>query len=117
MLDHDGYSDPRITHLDFDSPAEALRLGRLMAVARILGIRPHAACWTRTRRGWHVSIRWDRAFDRLALVSLQAILGSDLKRECLNLMRALADPAPAEWAARRWNILYSRKVANGRKRV
>lgn len=104
-----------MAHLDFDRPWEVLGLRRLAAVARILGVRVREVCYTRSRRGWHVSIRWNRAFDRSALVALQAVLGSDPRREALNLMRALADPQPAKWAAKRWNILYAWKVVKPRR--
>jgi hypothetical protein len=44
----------------------------------------------------------------LALVSAQAILGSDFRRESLNLMRCLSRPSAAR--ARYWNILFDKKI-------
>jgi hypothetical protein len=47
----------------------------------------------------------NRAIPALAVVACQAILGSDYRRESLNLMRCLTGPAHP----RLWNILYERK--------
>lgn len=47
----------------------------------------------------------------MALVAMQAILGSDPMREALNWVRA-SDPKQlrGHWA-QRWNILYDRKIS------
>lgn len=67
--------------------------------------------YDRTKRGWHVVIEWDRAFPPVALVALQAILGSDSRREALNFMRALSlDGCRDRQCFLRFNLLFSHKV-------
>jgi hypothetical protein len=51
----------------------------------------------------------------LEIVMLQALCGSDLRRETFNLVRALRLPdAPAFWHTR-WNVLYSEKLTGGKE--
>ncbi len=45
----------------------------------------------------------------LEIVALQFALGSDCKRETLNLMRVMSRPSDPK-ARNRWNILYERKL-------
>lgn len=84
-------------------------LEQLFAVAHILGIRP---LWIRydpsTRKGWHVIIKWDKKMLPAEIVALQSVLGSDRRRETLNLMRVMSEFGPEGDA--RWNILYSGKL-------
>jgi hypothetical protein len=81
---------------------------RSMCVSfRIIGtVKPKWINYSRTRRGWHVEIGLNKRIGPLEIVALQAVLGSDPRRECLNLMRVMNGGA----VDRRWNILYSRKL-------
>lgn len=73
-------------------------------------------------RGWHYTARmvineelWDTArwvpsgSEALVECAVQAILGSDWRREALYLMRILAPGAPDFWR-RRSNILFTHKL-------
>ena len=51
---------------------------------------------------------WERRFLPIEHVAIQAILGSDFRRETLNLMRVLSEPRGA--GRKRWNILYEHKL-------
>ena len=51
-------------------------------------------------------IKLNRSLAAIEMVALQSVLGSDPRRECLNLMRVLYGGG----ADRRWNILYSSKL-------
>lgn len=102
------------TFCDFDYTSWYWRqrgpgLEQVFAVARILSLRP---LWIRydpsTRKGWHVIIQWNRRMAPAEIVALQAVLGSDRRRETLNLMRVMGG-LPKE-AGGRWNILYSAKL-------
>jgi hypothetical protein len=63
-------------------------------------------CYERTARGWHVVIGLSISITPIETVALQAILGSDPRRESLNLMRVLYGGG----SDKRWNILYKRKL-------
>lgn len=72
----------------------------------------------RTKRGWHVELYSNLYLKPAESVALQAILGSDFKREAFNLFRAhRLSLAPAFWRALpRWNILHARKLTDGTAR-
>lgn len=81
----------------------------------MVGLIPREGiCMERTRRGWHVLIKLRERLLPSELVALQSCLGSDGRREALNLMRALAirkecDGVTPYWK-KRWNILFSGKL-------
>lgn len=93
--------------IDIDSP----RVPRLSGVASLSHIIGTRALWIRcdrTKHGWHIVIHWERRFLPIEHVAIQAILGSDFRRETLNLMRVLSEPRGA--GRKRWNILYESKL-------
>ena len=64
----------------------------------------------RTRRGWHVIARLrGRRIPPFALVAMQILLGSDRRREKLNLRRAMFIGRDTYRAAR-WQVLFARKL-------
>ena len=105
------YHDSRTILLDFDKHY-APRLSPLFAVLHIIGLRARWIHYERTRRGWHVRIRLEYPLLPAETVALQFALGSDKRRETLNLMRVFwlaRKEHKAKWS-KRWNILYERKV-------
>jgi hypothetical protein len=62
----------------------------------------------RTKRGYHVELLAHIRLTSSRMVALQAILGSDYRREAFNLFRAQALPfAPAFWGRLpHWNVLH-----------
>jgi hypothetical protein len=84
----------------------------MWVTSRIIGLRVNFIRYDRTRRGWHIVIRLERrkrkngGFTPLEKVALQAVFGSDARREALNLMRVIN----GNGKDKRWNILYSRKL-------
>ena len=108
-------ANPRHLLLDYDR-AKTPSLRDVYRVARIAGFGVEWVRHDRTRRGWHVVIRTDRKLLPAEQVALQAILGSDPRRELLNIMRVIAirrrDPG-VEWRGR-WNILFSGKLKEDR---
>jgi hypothetical protein len=71
----------------------------------LLGIRTFI-----TKKGIHRLVRITETLQPLEIVMLQALCGSDVRRETFNLVRALQLPnAPAFWHSR-WNVLYSEKL-------
>lgn len=102
------FSDPRMIFCDFDTP-RCPSMWEINRVFHILDIRPRYVRFDRTRRGWHIIIELPKPLEKAATVALQAILGSDPRRETLNLMRALS----IRWDAfneRRWNVLFREKL-------
>lgn len=95
-------------YCDYDRPSPP-SLWEINRIFHILDIRPRAIRYDRTRHGWHVIIELPRALDKAATVALQAILGSDPRRETLNLMRAL-NTRWDDFNECRWNILFREKI-------
>lgn len=101
--------------LDFDF-RRVPRVRPIWSVFRVVGLRPAWIRTDRTRRGWHVVIGLRENLQPAETVALQAILGSDDRREGLNLMRVIAirkNPPPAFWK-NRWNLLFSSKLQDGK---
>jgi hypothetical protein len=62
----------------------------------------------RTTNGWHVVIACNARMSMMRVVALQAVLGSDWKRENFNIQRAtIARRLPPFWRERS-NVLYHR---------
>lgn len=100
---------PKRTLCDYDVP-KAPPLTMLWAVARIVNLKPECIRYDRTARGWHVVIDWDRELSPAETVALQAVLGSDIRREALNLSRILSPGAKTKRGAERWNLLFKGKL-------
>lgn len=96
--------------MDFDQ-RKPPSLRPIWAVLHRLGMR---AEWTRidmTAKGWHVVIRLNVRLPLFATIAIQACLGSDKRREILNMRRALAlAVSPSKFWLKRANILYEEKV-------
>lgn len=82
------------------------------AVCRIVGLRIKRIRLDRTARGWHTVLYIQESLTPSETVALQAILGSDDRREALNLMRVIAirQRDPGGFWRDRWNLLFSEKL-------
>lgn len=102
-------------YLDFDSPLipESF-LENYAFLKRTLDVEtgPTLDIYASHNGGRHVVITLHGKYPSLAVVAMQAILGSDPRRETFNLFRALSlGNAPAFWRENaRWNVLYSEKL-------
>lgn len=100
-----------VLRLDYDRlcpPRDSYR--RVVAALRWLRLRPLAIVYRRTARGWHVKVAVSRRCSALVVVALQAIMGSDPRRETFNLVRARVLPrVPSEWRTR-YSVLFGRKL-------
>lgn len=101
------YADPAITMCDYDH-GRPPTMPDIWRVAARLDIKPVWVEYDRTRRGWHLTIKWNRKFKPAETIALQSILGSDPGRETFNLLRVLSGKAERN---RRWNLLFERKLA------
>jgi hypothetical protein len=101
-------------HMDYDNPEGPPSVPSLHSILRVIGSSANAISYSRTRRGWHITIILSERLTRAELVALQSILGSDSMRESLNLMRCIqirlsGKRLPKFWQ-QRWNILYDYKA-------
>jgi len=107
----DDTARPSLLLCDYDF-RRVPRMRPMMAVLRTIGLRPIWLRTDRTRRGWHVIIKLTRALQPAETVAVQALLGSDSRRESLNLMRAMSVTRrdPGRFWRGRWNLLFSSKL-------
>ncbi len=100
-----------VLRLDYDRPRLPARcFAQAMSALRWLRLRPVVVVYDRTERGWHVKVALTRRCAPLVVVALQAVLGSDPRREVFNLLRARALPrVPAEFR-NRYSVLFGRKL-------
>jgi hypothetical protein len=106
---------PDKTMCDYDGKMPADFMERLETAGHILHIKPKLLRIDRTARGYHAIIIWDAELKPAEIVAIQAILGSDYKRELLNLARVRA-VAEGPLADEFWNILYSHKLTEAKTR-
>lgn len=104
-----------LLYLDFDQPIDLDELAtRMINVGNMSRIKLERLAVHMTRRGYHVVVNAEwldkKEMTPAETVALQLLLGSDVNREALNLMRAhLLGNAPTFWRDR-WNVLYSEKL-------
>lgn len=92
--------------LDFDKK-ERWGKERFLKVADILHLRIRGLKVMESVNGLHISFSLAcRELDQISLVCLQALMGSDYKRETLNFMRARNGGAAFDV---QWNVLFARK--------
>lgn len=99
-------------YLDFDMGRRSPRVTPIFVTFRAIGIRTKWVRFDRTRKGWHVILCLNTEISPSQTIALQAILGSDKRRETLNLMRVMEmerHGATPFWR-KRWNLLYERKL-------
>lgn len=76
------------------------------------GINIESITYAPTRKGWHIIVHVQQKLQPIVQIALQAALGSDIKREVLNLQRYFSfkgKKIPEFWRDR-WNLLFSRKL-------
>lgn len=87
------YASPVSLTLDFDNCVEPPDLEEKLKLLTQF-VKPTAVSQWRSRSGfgWHVVIQLDGPLELTTRIALQAIFGSDWKREMLTLMRPLQGP-------------------------
>jgi hypothetical protein len=98
---------PTVVKLDIDGVISRDFSARLSWVFSALGYGVEAVRYDKTRRGWHVLIFVRRKLAPRTVVALQAILGSDYRRETFNLLRVLSLAKRPMFWRERWNVLYN----------
>jgi hypothetical protein len=85
----------------------------LESLCHITGLSVRWVRWDRTQNGWHVVIKVSQKLTLSETIAAQAILGSDRKREMLNLARCISiRKRPSRYWEQRANILYEKKLGN-----
>jgi|ERR1700674_2346138 len=104
--------DSKTLLLDFDMACPVPRLVPFLARLRIIGLRARWVSYRRTAHGWHVEIGINASLTPSELVAAQAVLGSDLRRETMNLRRAISLRVHkhSRFWRKRWNIFFLRKL-------
>jgi hypothetical protein len=103
----DRYGDAYTTLHDYDG-REPPTVDEIRHIAGILRVKVEALEYSASRRGSHLAITWGAKWEPWQIVVIQAILGSDPKREAYNLLRLMSGADVAKnW---RWNFLFSRKL-------
>lgn len=101
---------------DFDGEIPPDVSARVQMVSRVLGFTLEYVRFDRTRHGYHMIVSCEGPrLKPVELVLVQALLGSDWKRETFNARRARTlSRHPFLWRkGPRWNVLYhshSRRV-------
>ena len=104
------YSASNKLLLDFDRKRTP-RLMETFSLLRMCGLHATSIRDDRTRKGWHRTILLRETLPEFALVAIQSNLGSDRRREGLNIMRLVRTRNRlSPFQRRRWNILYSAKL-------
>jgi hypothetical protein len=105
----DQYGDEYTTLHDYDDGREPPTIEAIREIAAILGATVEALAYSTSHSGGaHLAITWGNRWQPLEIVALQAILGSDPKREAFNLLRVRSGTDLTDnWG---WNVLYSRKL-------
>jgi hypothetical protein len=108
----DVYSSPQILFLDFDYARPIPCIVPLLARLQTIGLKAKWMAYSRTKHGWHVEIGINCRLKEAETVAAQAVLGSDLQRETMNLRRAISLRVHkhSPFWRKRWNILFLRKL-------
>jgi hypothetical protein len=99
--------------LDYDARDTVPSIGALTWLLGAAGVQPVALQQRRSPggKGWHVLV-WCEPAPRtcMEVAALQAVLGSDQRREACNIQRArIVDARPrlvSTFWSERWNVLY-----------
>jgi len=75
-------------------------------------INPESITYSPTARGWHIIIHITERLSASEVIAIQATLGSDIKRELMNLQRyfGFRDKKVPKFWRDRWNLLFEKKV-------
>jgi hypothetical protein len=92
---------------DFDGRFPAGICNRLGFIARQNRVRVIDLRIDRTRHGWHLTARLSGRVSPLRLVLMQALCGSDYRRECYNGVRAMRLRGTSPFWRDRFNQLFT----------
>lgn len=95
--------------VDIDGRLPASISDKVHWVFGIMKLRVLWYSFYRTNRGWHLEIETARRVHPWRIVALQAILGSDYRRELFNLRRTGNWRNLPAVARERWNVLFLQK--------
>lgn len=100
------FGAPDLVLCDFDAP-QVPDVERIERILDTIAERPLWYLWEPTAHGLHLTIRLARPLDAWQILCLQALLGSDWRREAMNWFRLYCSQDKSNW---RWNVLYEYKL-------
>lgn len=88
---------------------------RIFAVCSLLNLKIISSRMLRSQNGnFHWIIELEQSLNPIQTVAIQALMGSDWKRECFNLLRANQLKDKSSTVKNHWNVLF--KVSNDKKK-
>jgi hypothetical protein len=83
---------------------------RIEAVISMLGLKTKTIDKRRSRSGnFHWQIEIEEILTPVEIVCIQSLMGSDFKRECFNLMRAVQLKDKSDLVKKHWNVLFNKE--------
>jgi hypothetical protein len=98
-----------VTYIKIDIDSRELERAvfqRLDVICAVLTLHRKALCVTRTRHGWHVIVQVSETIHPQGIVAIQAICGSDWRRETYTLQKARRLHAVDAYWRDRFNTTY-----------
>lgn len=104
--------DSKTLLLDFDMARPIQRASKLLYCLRVIGLRARWMRYSRSAHGWHVEIGINVTLAPSEQVACQQALGSDPRREVMNLRRtiSLRVHKHSRFWRKRWNLLFKVKI-------
>lgn len=100
--------NPGLVLCDYDH-SHPPGIPEVMARLRVCRLSPVFLRYDKTQHGFHIVLKVKEPLGPWETLALQAILGSDPRREAMNWFR-LANTPGTKQAEKHWNILYERKI-------
>jgi hypothetical protein len=95
--------------LDFDNCKELSykRVFRILKVLELLRLEKYLIAWipSKTKKGMHLEIWLKKKLKDWQIGYIQALMNSDYKRECFNLLRIASN----SFKNQSWNVLFKKK--------
>ena len=112
VADIDVYSQAQVLFIDIDDARRQPRIVPFLCRLKTIGIKAKWFAYSRSRHGWHVEIGIAAKLTEAETVAAQFALGSDPRRETMNLRRAISLRVHkhSPFWRKRWNILFRRKM-------
>lgn len=85
-------------------------IDRVEIILKTIGIKGYIYNSRSTTNGAHFDVELNHKITPIETVCLQALCGSDWKREANNLRRVLSGVTKTKWGRERFNVLYDRKL-------
>ena len=98
----------KLIKIDIDKPRISTHdVNKILKVKSILGLDINSVKIEKSHSGnYHITFEVQNNLNDFEIVAIQAMMGSDYKRECYNLLRV----ASGKFKNKEWNILFKKKI-------